>query len=60
MKKHTITRGAGKVIPYRNFKAKRYPNGVDHQYYKALLVDLALTTVTCIGAVSALGFLIVL
>ena len=50
----------GKCIPYRSFKVKRYPNGADRHYYKTMVVDLALTAVTCAGAVSALGFLIML
>ena len=60
MKKSRTSHATEKVIPYRQFKTKRYPNSADRSYYKALVVDLALTAVTCIGAVSALGFLITL
>ena len=60
MKNSRNTQTSGKCISYRNFKAKRFPNSADRSYYKALVVDLALTAVTCAGAVSALGFLIVL
>lgn len=60
MKKNANRVPVEKVIPYRAFKACRYPNSAGRSYYRNRLIDCALAAVTCLGGVSAFGFLILL
>ena len=49
-----------KVIPFQNTRGSRYPNSADRQYRLGRMVDLALTCVTCHGAITTLVFLALL
>lgn len=49
-----------KVIPFHSASGSRYPNAADRQYRLGRVVDLALTCVTCLGAVTTLVFLALL
>lgn len=49
-----------KVIPFQPRKGSRFPNSADRQYRLAQMTDLALTCVTCLGAITTLVFLALL
>ena len=49
-----------KVIPFQSTKGFRYPNAADRQYRLGRMVDLALTCITCLGAITTLVFLALL
>lgn len=49
-----------KAIPFQPTKGSRFPNASDRQYRMERMVDLALTCVTCLGAVTTLVFLALL
>lgn len=49
-----------KVIPFQPKKGSRFPNAADHQYRMARMVDLALTCITCLGAIATLVYLALL
>ena len=49
-----------KVIPFQPLQGSRYPNSADRQYRIGQTLDLALTCVTCLGAVTTLAFLALL
>ena len=55
MKKHTKS----KVIPYRSFRARRYPNAADPKYYIDKFIDWVLAAIS-LGTVSTLFFFLVL
>ena len=56
MKKHTKS----KVIPYRSFRARRYPNAADPKYYIDKFIDWVLAAAISLGTVSTLFFFLVL
>ena len=49
-----------KVIPFQPPRGSRFPNSADRQYRLARMMDLALTCVTCLGAITTLVFLALL
>jgi hypothetical protein len=46
-----------KVIPFQPTRGSRYPNSADRQYRMNRMIDLALTGITCLGAITTLVFL---
>ena len=49
-----------KVIPFQPTRGSRFPNSADRQYRLGRMLDLALTCVTCLGAITTLVFLALL
>ena len=49
-----------KIIPFHPTKGYRYPNSADRQHRLGKAVDLALTCVTCLGAITTMIFLALL
>ena len=49
-----------KIIPFQSPKGSRYPNSTDRKYRLDRMVDLALTCVTCLGAITTMIFLALL
>lgn len=59
MKKAHATNHAKTVIPYRRFRAYRYPNAAQPSDYFQKLLDLALTAAIGVGTVTTLLFMFV-
>ena len=48
------------IIPYRSFRAHRYPNAADTKYYIDKFLDWVLAAAISLGTVSTLLFFLVL
>lgn len=60
MKNRTRKYYERKVIPFHKNQGFRFPNSADRQYRITRLIDLALSCVTCLGAITTLAFLALL